>query len=159
MPRSSTQIISAGHVCPAEQSSTHTGSASNSALEQRAGALPSAGAGQQSQSEKQPRVHTPYASSSCRHWPSPHGPGHTSYPTSCGGIGGQASPCVVEPVVLAESTASIAVVELDDVALADGGAAGPLHASVPISTSPSHRVRTAAHTPVIVTGTSSTLLS
>jgi len=49
--------VPAGQVAPALQSSTQTPVESSSVVLQRAGAVPP-GVGQQSQSEKQPRVHT-----------------------------------------------------------------------------------------------------
>ena len=80
IPRSATQSIPRGQLSPPEQSSTQTLVVSSSSLLHRTGASPSpAGAGQQLQSMKHPRVHTAYSAPSLKHWPPPpQRPGHGS---------------------------------------------------------------------------------
>lgn len=75
-PSPSTHAMPSGHTWPAEQSSTHTPPPSRIDVLQRAGAGPVAG--QQSQSVKHARVHTPKLAPSLRHWPSSHEPGQGS---------------------------------------------------------------------------------
>lgn len=77
MPSDSTHEVPLGHWPPAEQSSTHTPAPAKTSSLHRTGAPPLEP--QQSQSSKQPRVHTAKLSPSLRHWPcSPHAPGQGS---------------------------------------------------------------------------------